>query len=308
MVMRSGGQTVVLMADNRWEDRPCSTAVEGNTWPGHGPGRSNCSSLHAAARINRVYAERQGYAFEAFEMNKTSCDGLKPSPCKLIAVHAVLARPETEAIVFADSDAIFRDHDLSVQAFLAENNVSRHAPLVVPTDCSPFLFNGGIHIWRNGAAARALVAEWIARSKTLRSAQHFPWEQRSLQVWYNMENSSLRRQVAILPWGKDRWHLGYCRTSKTPGKYRPARWLSHITGGWPLDRFPVMRETLLKLGLTHGQSCNCSRPFPRVLPPRIPNGAVGGVHGEKRRWLAAGWEGLGRAGELDAAALNTALL
>ena len=149
----------MLMADNRWGDRPCSTAIDAKMWPGNGPGKANCSLLHSAARINQRYAKRQGYAFEAFEMNKTNCDGLKPSPCKLIAVHAVLARPETETVIFADSDAIFRDHDLSVEAFLFENNVSRHAPLVVPTDCNPFPFNGGMHIWRNGAAARALVAE-----------------------------------------------------------------------------------------------------------------------------------------------------
>ena len=124
--------TVIVMADDRW------------TQP--------LEYVNAAGRINRAYAQRHGYRFRAFALDKAGCGSLHPSPCKLLAVREALADTHVETAVFADSDAIFLDQSLSVSRFLQTHGVSATTPLAMPTDCDHFMVNAGLQIWSKGAA------------------------------------------------------------------------------------------------------------------------------------------------------------
>tara|TARA_B110001452_G_scaffold186381_1_gene156838 strand:+ start:257 stop:973 length:717 start_codon:yes stop_codon:yes gene_type:complete len=227
--------TVVIMADDRWHDR--------------------LHYIHAAARINRNYADRHGYRFKAFALDAAACKGTLPSPCKLRAVQQVLlGEPSTETVVFADSDAVFLDQSVSVGSFLHTHGVNLTTLLVLPTDCDHFVLNAGLQIWRKGGATTRLLAEWIARA---RNYTEFPWEQEAMKRWYRAQHAWLRsrRLLQLIPYGEASWHVGSCDGSQ----YRPARWLSHITGRWPHARFPLMNATLARLGMDPwGTPCDCA--------------------------------------------------
>ena len=241
--------TVIVMADNRWT-RPVD-GLPGADW----------MYVNAAAHINRAYARRQGYKFKAYSLDNGICGGLHPSPCKLLAVReALLADPNVKTAVFADSDAVFLDHNLSVHEFLRMHGVNASTPLVMPTDCDHYVLNAGIHVWNRARATPRLISEWLARSANFTA---HPWEQEAMKHWYKAQHAWLRRErlVELIPHGEASWHVGSCNATE----YRPARWLSHVTGRWPHMRAPIFKATLRRFELEPwGTLCECSVPLGRI--------------------------------------------
>ena len=243
--------TVIVMADDRWTQR--------------------LEYVNAAGRINRAYAQRHGYRFRAFALDKAVCGSLHPSPCKLLAVREALADTHVETVVFADSDAIFLDQSLSVSRFLQTHGVSATTPLAMPTDCDHFVLNAGLQIWNKGAGTARLLSEWMARS---RNYSLFPWEQEAMKRWYRGQHTWLRREraVQLIPHNESSWHVGSCDGAA----YVPARWLSHVTGRWPQMRAPIMNATLQRLGLEPwGTLCDCAVRLRPPLGTNVASTALG---------------------------------
>ena len=141
--------------------------------------RSPVATVHAGMRshlsfafeLNRAYACAHGYALIFYQMSGNSCTHATlgerhPSYCKLAAVGDALVRRQFATVVFLDSDAFIQHIDRPLPSLLKAARGAGAAdvrdPAVFFAWDQPYSFgpNGGVHVWRDSTAARALLSTW----------------------------------------------------------------------------------------------------------------------------------------------------
>ena len=141
--------------------------------------RSPVATVHAGMRshlsfafeLNRAYACAHGYALIFYQMSGNSCTHATlgerhPSYCKLAAVGDALVRRQFATVVFLDSDAFIQHINRPLPSLLKAARGAGAAdvrdPAVFFAWDQPYSFgpNGGVHVWRDSTAARALLSTW----------------------------------------------------------------------------------------------------------------------------------------------------
>lgn len=218
---------LIVMSDNRWND------------PTH--------YLQGSSSINRAYAQRHGYGFfQCSNNDMTECKDSPPAHCKLHCLQRALddAGPDTELLIYLDSDAVFRNFSMTIDSFIEENaklSAGSSFDLIVPVDCDNYRFNSGVLLWnKSSTGANLILSEWINRTAKY---PNFPWEQQALKHWYEEPNSTLasNKHFLSIDYGPETWHVGSCDR----GQYIPPKFIAHIAGRWPDYRWPTMVDTAL---------------------------------------------------------------
>lgn len=187
-----GTDVIVVMMDSRWDASGYWTKT---------------------MRINAHYCNRYGYRLLAFYMSNDDCIAADQTvqSCKTLAMHELLRvyaeinsnKPLT--VIYVDSDAYFRDQELTPNAFLEEAgsiSPTDEQPLVIMPACKcqrpwsfrrdiwptewfesrAYLINSGIVVFRifpqTLPRMQEIVLEWAARSA---ADKRFPNDQTALK-------------------------------------------------------------------------------------------------------------------------------
>ena len=212
-------QIVITMCDNRWNI-------------------PNTTFLTLSSAINRAYAAHHGHRFLPCDTQALDqVPANQPHVGKLFCNLQALAMPNVRMVMYLDSDAVFRNFSQTLVDFIHQHLVvPKHAPdfdVIVPTDCSDYLYNTGIQIWKNTYTARQFLQTWIHFTLTDARMQRFPYEQKAFKLllannqYYPALNASSR--IAYIPHAADTWHVGACAR----GRYRRApAFVAHVAGKW----------------------------------------------------------------------------